>query len=308
MSLFRLQRGIIPPLVTPLNADQKLDRDGFKNVIDRVIDGGVVGIFVLGTTGEAPSLSQAVQRDVVASACEFAAGRVPVLVGISHPSLDESLSLARHARENGAKAVVAAAPFYFPITQRDLATYFLTLAEASPLPVYLYNMPSCVDVSIEPVTLDALTRSPNIVGVKDSSGDMDYFRRLLQFRAARPDWAFLIGPEHLLAEATLAGGDGGITGGANVVPRLFVQQFVASDRRDRDEVARLQERVLQFGRIYQVGDDFMSVSRGLKCALAHLKVCGETMAPPFHTYDDERRRNIVRILESLDWLPGPQSA
>lgn len=304
MNSFRAPRGIIPPLLTPLDSQGRLDRAGYTRVIDRIINARAAGIFALGTTGEAPSLAQSVQREAVKTACDAAAGRVPVLVGISNTSLEESLALARHARDCGVKAVVATPPYYFPMTQGDLAAYFLRLAEESPLPVFLYNMPACAHVAIEPQTVEACTRSANIIGVKDSSGDMAYFRRLLQFRSARPDWGFFVGPEHLLAEVVLAGGDGGVTGGANVVPELFVAQFHAADKKDSAEIARLQQRIEQLGRIYAVGDDFMAVARGAKCALSIMGVCGDTMAPPFHAYGEEQRTKIAKLLESFDWLRG----
>jgi 4-hydroxy-tetrahydrodipicolinate synthase len=291
--------GIVPPLVTPLDSTGGLDHAALARLIDRVIAGGVAGIFVLGTTGEGPSLSSALRRDVVSTACELAAGRVPVLVGISDTSLDDSLRLAEHARASGATAVVATAPYYFPLSQQDLARYFLALAEATPLPVYLYNMPACVRVEISYEVLQRCASSPNIAGVKDSSGDINYFFRILQMRTARPDWSFFVGPELLLAEATRAGGDGGVNGGAMLAPELFVAQFAAAQNGDIDTFSRLQKQIERVGEIYRVGNDFVGVARGLKCALSLLGICDPRMALPFIGADDEDRIEIELVLASL---------
>lgn len=290
--------GIIPPLVTPLDASGEIDRAALARLIDHVIAGGVSGLFVLGTTGEGPSLAQQQRRDVVAMACDLTAGRVPVLVGISDTSLEDALSLASHAEICGASAVVAPPPYYFPMTQADLGRYFVDLAERSALPLVLYNMPACVRTKIEPETLEFCTQSARILGVKDSSGDMVAFRRMLEVRTLRPDWKFLVGPEHLLGEATLAGGDGGVSGGANLEPALFVAAYEAAKRRDLEETARLTRKIEDLGRIYKVGHDFMAVARGLKGALEIVGLCGRQMAPPFRGCDEGEMQAIGQLVQS----------
>jgi len=290
--------GIIPPLVTPLDATGEVDRSAMARLIDHVITGGVNGLFVLGTTGEGPSLAQQQRRDVIAMACDLTAGRVPVLVGISDTSLEDALSLANHAEICGASAVVAAPPYYFPMTQSDLGRYFVDLAERSALPLVLYNMPACVRTKIEPDTLEFCTRSARILGVKDSSGDMAAFRRMLEVRKLRPDWKFLVGPELLLVEATLAGGDGGVSGGANLEPALFVATYEAAKRRDLEEAARLSRQIEELGRIYKVGHDFMAVARGIKGALEIVGLCSREMAPPFRGCDEGEMQAIAELLAS----------
>lgn len=293
-------RGIIPPLATPLTQDARLDGPALQRLLDHVIGGGVHGVFVLGTTGEGPSLSTEVQRDVISSTCEHVAGRIPVLVGITDANLDESLALARHAADFGADAVVAAPPFYFPINQAQLADWFVTLAEASPLPVFLYNMPSHCKVSFEVETVRQLMQQPNIAGVKDSSGQMLYFGELLQVCAERPDFVLLTGPEELLAEGVLMGSHGGVCGGANLVPRLFVDLYEAAVSGDLKQVMTLQNRVLRLSTtLYRVGPSPTSFLTGLKTALELVGLCEAHFAAPLGPLTEEHRRQIAQHLVDL---------
>ena len=165
-------QGIIPPLVTPLADRDALDEAGLARLIERQLAGRVGGLFVLGTTGEGPSLSEHLRREMIAETARLVAGKVPIFVGITDTSLVDAIHLAQFALNHGAAAVVAAPPFYFPAGQTELQHWFLELAEALPLPLLLYNMPSCVNISIEPDTLAILLKHENIVGLKDSSGDL----------------------------------------------------------------------------------------------------------------------------------------
>ena len=215
--------GIVPPLVTPLRNIDELDTLGLSRLIEHVIEGGVRGLFILGTTGEAPSLSYHLRREMIKQTCQLAAGRVPVLVGITDTAFVESVTLAECAAAAGATAVVLTTPYYFPAGQTELISYVRHIVDRLPLPLVLYNMPSLTKVWFEHETLRRLATLPQIVGVKDSSGDLDYFRELIQLKSARPDFSIMIGPEALLPAAMSAGGDGAVAGGANICPRLFVE-------------------------------------------------------------------------------------
>lgn len=146
-------RGIIPPMVTPLKGNNELDNEGIVNLVERMIEGGVHGLFLLGTTGEAQSLTYELRREFVKEVCGKVAGRIPVLVAITDTSFDESVRMAEFAKGNGAAGVVAAAPYYSPLSQVELYEYFMALADASPLPLYLYNMPSHVKAFLEVQTV-----------------------------------------------------------------------------------------------------------------------------------------------------------
>ena len=170
-----------------------------------------------------------------------------------------------------------------------------------PLPVFLYNMPSHTKVAFEPETVRRLIEIPNIVGLKDSSANMIYFHKLRRLCAVRPDWTLLVGPEELLAEAVLLGGDGGVNGGANLCPRLYVELYQAAKTGDLARVTRLHERVMDVRQtIYSVASGGAAVVKGLKCALACLGICDDFMAEPFHRLEDAQRRAIGEHLVAMD--------
>jgi 2-dehydro-3-deoxy-D-pentonate aldolase len=293
--------GIVPPLVTPLLAADTLDVDGLERLVEYVVGGGVHGLFVLGTTGEGPSLSHSLQKELVDRVVRLVAGRVPVLVGISDAALEESVTLARAAATSGAAAVVAAAPYYFPAGQEPLVRWGRDLAARVPLPLLLYNMPEMTKVVLETDTLRQLADYPNIVGVKDSSGDLTYFDELIRVaQDLRPDWSVFVGPELLLPEAHRRGAHGGIPGGANVLPRLFVDLYEAVCDGDVTRVEALRSRAQQLAQLYEVGRMPGRIVVGIKTALALMGICHDAVASSFERFDDESRRRVHEILVSLD--------
>jgi 4-hydroxy-tetrahydrodipicolinate synthase len=165
--------------------------------------------------------------------------------------------------------------------------------------VFLYNMPACTQIEISLETTRACTKLGSVCGVKDSGGDLNHFRELLKLREVRPDWTFLIGPEHLLAESVVLGGDGGVNGGANLHPRLFVDWFAAAQAQDQARIESLGEQVRLLGQIYEQADGFMAVIRGLKCALSIAGLCDDRLTDPIEPCDDAVRARIAVIVEKL---------
>ena len=302
-SLPRPLKGIVPPMVTPLSSRDSLDHYGLSRLVEHLLSGGVSGLFLLGTTGEGPSLHYRLRYELVEKTCELVAGRVPILVGVTDTSLVEAVELAKFSREAGAAAIVAALPYYFPVEQPLLLTYLQRLADESPLPLFLYNMPSCVKVMLAFETVEILARHSNVVGLKDSSGDMDYFQRALTLRDLRPDWTILMGPEQRMAESVLLGSDGGVTGGANLNPRLFVDLYEAASRREQPTVDRLQAEVIALSRIYNVGGSGMAPYLcGLKCALELADLCSGQLAEPFTAFGSTEQNQVESLLVEMNLL------
>ena len=292
-------RGIFPPMVTPLRDRDTLDVAGVERLIEHILAGGVQGLFILGSTGEAPSLSYRLRRELIERTCRQVAGRAPVLVGITDTAFVESINLARAAANAGAQALVLAAPYYFPAGQPELLEYLQHIALELPLPLFLYNMPANTKLAFEPDTVRRAMEVPGIVGLKDSSGNMIYFHQLISLLPP-PDWTLLIGPEELLAEAVLVGGHGGVCGGANICPKLYVDLYEAAAARKMESVATLHQQVIRLAsRIYQVGHHGSSVIKGIKCALACLGICDDFMAEPFHRFRSEQRAEVQGHLEAL---------
>jgi 4-hydroxy-tetrahydrodipicolinate synthase len=139
-----------------------------------------------------------------------------------------------------------------------------------------------------------------IVGIKDSSGDPAQFDAFLSLRPERPDWSFFVGPEHLTARAVARGGDGGVNGGANLRPRLFVDLYAAARSGDAPRVARLQEQVERLGRLYRIGRGAAAVIQGLKCALSLSGICDDYLAEPFCRFEGPERLKVHQLLDELD--------
>ena len=294
-------RGIVPPMITPLSDRDTLDHAGLARLVEHILAGGVHGLFILGTTGEGPSLSYRLRCELIERVGELVAGRVPVLVGVTDTAFVESVNLSEHAADAGAAAVVLSAPYYFPAGQPELIEYVEHIAQEMPLPIFLYNMPSHTKISFEAATLDRLFELSSIVGLKDSSGNMSYFHEAKQSIERRSGLSLLIGPEALLAEAVLMGGHGGVTGGANLAPRLFVDLYEAAIRGDRDTVLMLQAKVIRLtSTVYSVGQHASAFLKGVKCALACLGICDDAMAEPFQRFRGPHREQIRQYLHALE--------
>ena len=289
--------GIIPPMITPLLDRDTLDQGGLERLIEHVIAGGISGLFILGTTGEAPSLSYRLRREIIQQVCGLVNDRIPVLVGVTDTAFVESVNIARAAAEAGACAVVLTAPYYFPAGQTELKEYIKNIISELPLPTMLYNMPSMTKISFEIETLRQLSDLEGIIGVKDSGGDMVYFENLVKLREHRPDWTFFAGPEHLLVEAVRLGGNGGVNGGANVFPRLFVETYKAAVAGNESRVNALQEQIEYFQNIYAIGKYASRFIKGTKCALSVLGICDDFMGEPFHRFRSPERKRVIEIME-----------
>jgi len=294
--------GIIPPLVTPLKSIDQLDVGGLEKLVEHVIGGNVSGIFILGTTGEFSSLSYRLRNELVERVCKQVGGRIPVLVGITDTSIIESISLAEKAARFGADAVVAAPPYYYSTGQPELIEYFENLTEKMPLPLFLYNMPAHTKVMLEPKTVQIIAKSEKVVGIKDSSANMVYFRLLQNEMRDNPGFLLFIGPEEITAEGVLLGASGGVNGGANMFPELYVNLYEAAKARNFNKIDELQKTVLQISStLYTVGKYGSSYLKGLKCSLSLMGICNDYIADPFHKFRKEEREIINKNLEALNW-------
>ena len=292
--------GIIPPMVTPLLDDNTIDKVGLERLIEHLIQGGVHGIFVLGTTGEAPSLPYSLRRELVKLTCEQVDGRIPIMVGVTDSSPAESLRLAEFSSEVGASAAVAAPPYYFGLDQSELVEYYLSLAERLPLPLYLYNMPSHTKIAISIGAVETLSKHPNIIGLKDSSGNAVYFNGVLHAMKEDPSFSLLVGPEEMMASSVLMGGHGGVNGGANLFPMLYVELYQAAVDRNHGKVMRLQRKVMEISkRLYGVGKTGSSYLQGLKAGLRVLGICNDHLSSPLRGFEDPEKTQIKEHLRHL---------
>jgi dihydrodipicolinate synthase/N-acetylneuraminate lyase len=308
MMLPKPLRGVITPLATPLLDRDKVDRPALDRLVEKVITGGVTGIFVLGTTGEAPGLSVTLRKEILHRVCSAARDRVPVLASIADTSIVESLNFADEALNAGASGLVLAPPYYYELSQRELLRYVEQVSRAARLPVYLYNIPHLTKTHYSVEVVRAAADLPNVWGIKDSSGDMDYFAELIRRLAERPEFAVLCGPEERLAEAIAMGSHGGIAGGSNLAPELFVELYRAATNEDTQRIAEIQTRVMTISNgVYHARSEGSSYLRGMKCALSLLGSCRNILAEPYEPFgpaDTETVRTALAEAGLLTELIG----
>jgi dihydrodipicolinate synthase/N-acetylneuraminate lyase len=288
-------KGIIPPMITPLHDNRTLDVEGLERLIEHILNGGVHGLFVLGTTGESPGLGYKLRYELIERVCRQVGKRVPVLAGITDTSYVESLTTAEKAAYYGADAAVLAPPYYFTSAQVELLEYLSHIAKELPLPVFLYNMPVHTKVMIEPATVVAAAADiPGIIGMKDSSANLTYLSSVQHALQHKAEFTLLIGPEEITPHFILMGGHGGVNGGANMFPKLYVDIYNASANKNFDELIPLHRKVMEISAlIYKVGKYGSSAIKGIKCVLSIMGICDDFMAEPFHRFK-AKERNIIR--------------
>ena len=293
-------RGIVPPLVTPLLDNNTLDLEGLEKLVEHVIAGGVNGLFILGTTGEAQSLSYELRVEMIKQTARILENRLPLLVGISDTSLADSISLSQVAAYAGADALVSAPPYYFATGQPELAEFYESLIPQLELPIYLYNMPSHTKVNFAPSTIHRIAENEKVIGFKDSSANGTYFQQVMYEMRDRKDFSIFVGPEEMMAEVVLMGAHGGVNGGANMFPKLYVDLYKAAASQNMAEVKRLQAIVMQISAtIYSVGSFGSSYLKGVKCGLSVLGICNDFLASPFNKFDEDHRNRIRLAIENL---------
>jgi len=292
-------KGIITPLVTPLNSYDELDLPGLKRLIEHQVTGGVHALFILGTNGEAPSLSYQLRKEFIKLTCELVHHRIPVLVGITDTAIAGSLEIADYAQQVGADAVVVAPPYYFPVTDEEMLDYLEELTPRLPLPFLIYNMPSHTNVHLS-VEMVKRAKELGAFGIKDSSGDMLYLYSLIEEFKNSPDFSIITGTEIFLPETIMHGGHGAVAGGANLFPLMFVDLYEASVANDLETISSIREKVMMlYQTIYRVGKHTSRYLKGTKCGLSVMGICNDYMAPPLHKFNPAERKQIEEYIESI---------
>ncbi len=294
--------GIIPPIVTPLISNTKLDIQGLKNLTDHILAGGVHGVFLLGTTGEATNLNYNLRKEFIYRACEFVDKKVPVVVGITDTCLQGSLEIAQTSKDAGADALVISSPYYLPISQNEFVTYLEELVPQLPLPFMMYNMPSCTKMHMS-VTTVRKAKEMGAIGIKDSSGNLPYMLSLIEEFKESPEFAIIAGTEIFLPETIKAGGHGAVAGGANIFPSLFVDLYEASLNDDTEKIEMLREKLILIEeKIYNVGAHSSKYIKTIKSALSALGICSDFIAMPFHRFDNGKTNIIKQNMKELSIL------
>jgi len=285
--------GIFPPITTPFeSASGDIAPVRLRENITRLLAAGVNGIVVTGSTGEAALLDADEQRRLVAAAREAVVERAWLIAGTGGESTRETIALSRAAGEEGADVVLVRPPSYYSAgtTPATLLSHFLAIADASTVPVLIYNIPKYTHIALPPDLLQRLSEHQRIIGVKDSSGDP---KSVAAYRNAVPHWAVLVGGASLLLHALELGCQGGIIGVACYAPALCVQLVREFEDGHRDKAAALQERITPLDKeiVGKLGP------AGVKAAMDAVGLYGGPVRPPLAPLtpaDRERVSALVR--------------
>lgn len=278
--------GIICPIATPLDADEGLDVPALHLLLDRILP-DLDGVFALGSSGEFALLRPRVSEELVERVVERVAGAVPVYVGVGDTGTSRAVANLHRLDRPGIDYVVACTSFYYPITdQKALIGHFLALAEASPRPVIIYNIPQNTFSPLDPEAIRELVEHPNVAGIKDSAGDMFAFQQFLELRT--PDFSVMQGREQLAASSLWLGADGLISALSNLDPGLLRELRRAVQNQQRDVALAVQRRVTKLAQLFDQGY-WLSA---LKAAIAELGIGSGTLAQPIPACDARQRRAI----------------
>ncbi len=294
-----LPPGVHVALATPLTSDFEIDVAGARRLVEHVIEGGIHGLIVLGSTGELPSIPAAKRRKMVQTVLEATAGRVPVITALAQNSFEDAVEEVQALAGQGVRGVLATVPFYYPTNQAGIENFYRRLAERSPLPLLIYNIPQFTKLSVPPQTVASLARDGMVRGIKDSSGDFEYFSQVVFATRGIAGFRVFTGSDTMLFASLAIGADGTIAGGPNLAPKLAVDLYAAYEAADWTAARSLQEKVLRL---------VMATRRGIfpaaiKAGLEMLGICEAVTAPPVPPLSAEDREQLRVTLAELGLLP-----
>ncbi|MFW6040437.1 MAG: 4-hydroxy-tetrahydrodipicolinate synthase [Thermoplasmatota archaeon] len=291
--------GIFPAVITPFNNKEEVDKSKMREFLDFVIEGGVHGIFLLGTNGEAPLLTKEEKMDLMEIAVEYVDGRVPIISGTDTNSTKEAIELGKHAENVGIDAIQAVVPYYFPASHHSLVNHYTKIAEKVDLPLFIYSFPARTGNEISIQTLSKLAEHPNIKGIKDSSGDVSwYYKAIEKIKKKRDDFIFFSGNDMLLYNYLSLGGGGGVSALANVFPELVVKVYEEFKSRNYQKAKKKQDIAMQARRAIDEGPYMAGVKGGLKVRGLDF---GD-LRSPLLALDKDERNHLEKKFKELDLI------
>src|SRR5262245_16602849 len=293
-------RGIIPPVATPMQANEDLDLPRLKWFIDHLISEGVHGIFVLGTNSEFYALDEREKQEVIATAVAHVNKRVPVYAGTGAETTREAVRLTKMAEKEGADGVSVITPYFISPNQQEIFDHYRRIAENTALPVILYNNPStCGGLKIDPDTVGRLAEVPNILAVKDSSGDLQNTQEYL--KAVPERFSVLMGRDTLIFPSLVMGTRGAVPATGNVAPQLLVEIFEAFQRGDLQASKAAQLRLNPL----RLALNLCTAPGAVKAALDVLGLpIGPCRSPVSTALSPEKKAKMTAALRAAGLLAG----
>lgn len=290
--------GVIVPMVTPFNADFTVDEGAVSVLVESFVAEGVKP-FVLGTTGEGPSLSGNQKMSVIREAVRSADGKVPVFAGISSNSLFSSVEEASRYAGMGVDALVSTLPNFFPVNEFQILQWFEKLAGKITLPLFLYNMPATIRHSLTLDTIEELSHHPNIAGIKDSEHDRDRLGHSLERWKSREDFIFLVGWSAMSVYGLSRGAAGIVPGMGNLVPGLFRRLFDEMRKGNADRAQKIQEHTDILAQRCTGGKTLSYFIPALKALMAMEGLCQATVLPPLVQMDPREEAGFCEMMNPL---------
>lgn len=284
-------KGIVPALITPMTPDEEIDEQGLRTLVDKLIEAGVHGLFVLGTNGEFISLSEPEKLRIARIAVDQARSRVPVIAGTGAYATRDVIALDRKMEDVGVDAVSVITPYFNGATQAELFTHYERIARATALPVMLYTIPAKAGVTLNVDTVRRLADIPNIRGIKDSGGDFDRLLQLIALR--RDDFAVFTGTDSMILWTLIAGGDGAVAATTNAVPGVVMSIWNDFQRGDIAAARRAQESLRALREAFALG----TLPVVLKTAAQMLGMPAGPARSPAQPLDAAARERLAKAIE-----------
>jgi 4-hydroxy-tetrahydrodipicolinate synthase len=288
--------GVMPAMVTPLTENETLDEAALRRLVKHLMAGRVHGLFVVGSQGEAYALTSQEKRRILEIVVEETLGRLPVYVGTGAVTTRETIALTLMAEQAGATAVSVITPYFITPSPGELYEHYVAVAKATHLPVLLYTNPSRTGVKLSSSLVAKLALVENIVGIKDSSGDLSLTCEYI--RQTPSDFAVLAGRDTLIFATLMSGGAGAIAATANVVPGLVAKIYDAQKAGDYDAAREAQNRLAPLRLAFEMGT-FPVV---IKEALALMGICSARAKSPVGPITESKRIELKTILQQLQVL------
>lgn len=285
-------KGIIPPILTPMDEEENVNEKELRNQVNRLIGAGVHGIFAFGTNGEGYALSESEKESILEVVIEETAGRVPVYAGSGCITTKDTIRMSQKAKSLGADVLSVITPWFAAASQNDLLEHYKEVAKAVDIPIVLYNIPARCGNALLPATVAKLAEIDNIVGAKDSSGSFDNMLQYIELTREK-DFAILSGNDSLIYWNLLAGGAGGIAGCANVFPKNMAGIYDAFISGDLKQAKTLQDNIRPFRNCFQFGNPNTIV----KAAVALLGYPVGRCRRPFDQISQEGQAALSQVLE-----------
>lgn len=288
--------GIIPPIVTPLTENEKLDESGLKRLIDHCINGGCEGIFVNGSCGEAMRITDDVWEAAMKVTVSHVGGRVPVFCGAIDSSTSRQLEKIHKIKDAGGEVAVCTVPFYHGNnSEEEVVKHYNRLCEEGEMKIALYNIPATTHKNISLDTTKEIIKNPNIAVIKDSCADFQQIQRELK-EVRDKDIAFFNGAEELVGAVSLYGANGSIPGLSCFLPELFVSLHKAGQEQNVAETIRLQEKATRFRDTLYVGKSWIA---SMKYMLEYFGLAKEVLSYPFSNLNEEEKEKIREIIQEV---------